>query len=146
MKGVVVYYSRTGNTEKIAKAISEEIKGQEYNIKMFDKSEINLNEIDTIFVGSGIYGGKLDESIKNYILSLKNDKPYNIAVFITRAGIGKAYINEIRDFIEKVRNNGNKVCDDFFECYGKGIIFHRKHPKQEDFKKAANWVKNIDFK
>ncbi|MDK2951292.1 MAG: hypothetical protein PWQ77_957 [Kosmotogales bacterium] len=145
MNGVVVYYSRTGNTEKIAKVISEEIKGQEYNLKMFDKSEISLNEIDTLFVGSGIYGGKLDNQVKDFILSL-NDKPYNIAVFITRAGIGKAYINEISDFIEKARNNGNKACDDFFECYGKGIIFHRKYPRQEDFKKVANWVKNIDFK
>ncbi len=145
MNGIVVYYSRTGNTGKIAKAISEEIKGQEYNLKMFNKSEISLDEIDTIFVGSGIYGGKLDNQVKDFILSL-SDKSYNIAVFITRAGVGKAYINEIRDFIEKVRNNGNKANDNFFECYGKGIIFHRKYPRQEDFKKIVNWVKNIDFK
>lgn len=62
----VRYLSKTGNTEKIANAIAEELNVGARNI---------LNEIpedtDILFLGCAIYGFGIDEQIKEFIKNIK---------------------------------------------------------------------------
>ena len=72
---LVCYYSRTGNTERMARKIAEVIKGEqlEVDVKKIENTHVdNLPGYDCILIGSPTYYGSmawpvkklLDESIK----------------------------------------------------------------------------------
>jgi len=69
-KAIVIYYSRTGNTQKIAKVFARTLKCKFLNIK--ENPKINLDKYNLIFIGSGIYGMKISAEIENFIQKLKN--------------------------------------------------------------------------
>ncbi len=58
---LVLYYSRTGNTQKMAKIIAEElkVKGQDATLKTID--DVNVDELeaaDGVIIGSPTYYGQ----------------------------------------------------------------------------------------
>jgi len=66
-KILVLYYSRTGNTEKMAKAIVEgarTIQGVEVKLEYYVTSEM-LKEFDAIIVGVPTYHHDMTVSVKN---------------------------------------------------------------------------------
>jgi NAD(P)H dehydrogenase (quinone) len=69
-KILVVYYSRTGNTKKMAGDITEGIKmeGVEYKIK--DVAQVKVDELldyDGIIIGSPVYYGSMASEIKRLL-------------------------------------------------------------------------------
>lgn len=113
MKSLVVYYSLEGNTKAIAKGISEELNCDLLELnpkkqypkggfrKFFwggksvffkEKPEImpinlDLNEYDTIFIGTPIWVGTYAPPIKTFIED-NNLKNKDIAVFVCHGGGG----------------------------------------------------------
>ncbi|MFA6281644.1 MAG: flavodoxin family protein [Candidatus Omnitrophota bacterium] len=70
MKVVVIYYSRTGVTKKMAEIISEEIKNNGIDTKIFSVDKITPKELlgyDGIVIGSPTYYGTLAAEIKKFI-------------------------------------------------------------------------------
>ena len=68
MKSIVLYTTKTGNTEKVAKAISDALKTDCLNItETTDFLKLNLNKYDLFFLGSGVYGGKPHKNIINFL-------------------------------------------------------------------------------
>ena len=62
MKCVIIYFSQTGNTEKIAKAIQSGVKQATGHCDIFKIKEANprrLYEYDLIGIGSAVFGGQL---------------------------------------------------------------------------------------
>ena len=53
MEFQVIYFSKLGNTKKIAEAIASEL-----NVKAEDVKDAKLNECALVFLGSGCYGGE----------------------------------------------------------------------------------------
>jgi len=69
-KGIVVYYSRTGNTEEMAKIIAEAMSeaGMETDCKSVDKVKADdLLGYDAIVIGSPTYYGHMAGPIKEMI-------------------------------------------------------------------------------
>jgi len=68
---LITYYSRTGNTAKIAEAIAEgakSVKGVEVIVKRIEETSIeDLLRADTIVIGSPTYYGLLAEPVKKLI-------------------------------------------------------------------------------
>ncbi|MBU1113023.1 MAG: flavodoxin family protein [Candidatus Omnitrophica bacterium] len=67
MKAIVIYYSRSGTTKKMAEVIFEELKNKGLEADLFSVSEINpeaLLNYDGIIVGSPTYYGTLAAPIK----------------------------------------------------------------------------------
>jgi len=67
MKVVVIYYSQSGTTKKMAEIIHEEIKNKNLEADIFSVSEVKpeqLLEYDGIIVGSPTYYGTLAAQIK----------------------------------------------------------------------------------
>ncbi len=67
MKVVVIYYSRSGTTKKMAEIIADEISKSDVSVDLFSVSEITatqLLEYDGIIVGSPTYYGTLAAQIK----------------------------------------------------------------------------------
>ena len=67
---LVLYYSRTGNTQKMAKIITEElkVKGQDAILKAID--DVNVDELeaaDGVIIGSPTYYGTMAAQIKTLL-------------------------------------------------------------------------------
>jgi len=69
-KMLVIYYSESGNTEKMAKAICEGIQKEkvEYSLKKIQDAEADdLLEVDGILIGSPTYYGTMAYQIKELL-------------------------------------------------------------------------------
>jgi len=74
MKSVVIYYSQTGNTEKVAQAIQggiQSVAGQCDIAKVKEAEVNNLVEYDLIGIGAPVFGFR---------------EPGNVAIFLKRMG------------------------------------------------------------
>ena len=73
MKTQVLYKSRTGNTEKLAKAIFEAIPGQCKDIAPLD-GQINYEMGDIYFIGFWTDRGSASVEVLDYLGSLQGKK------------------------------------------------------------------------
>ena len=110
-----------GNTEKVAVEIASELDCQCVKVgKDFDPSTLNLDNYDLVLVGTGIYGGRPNSNMLNYLKKIDLKKPLQFALFITWAG---AYKSDQRVF-EKIRtvleSKKQRLLYNFFKCYGEG--------------------------
>ena len=92
MKVLVAYFSMSGNTEKLAKAIhGEASKNHESYLKKVDEVEPKwLNKHDVLFVGSPTHAGELSAAVKKFMTELPKSPKLKVAAFITHASPDKA--------------------------------------------------------
>ena len=83
MKALVVYYSESGNTEKLAKAIYDGINIPEKQIVPID--EANPNDRDVIFVGFPVHASSVPAKVEKFIKSVPEGK--KVAFFITHGSL-----------------------------------------------------------
>lgn len=70
MKVLIVYDSKTGNTEKMAHAVVEgvEAEGVEVEVKKVDKASVDeLPEVDGLILGSPVYYGLPSGKLKEFM-------------------------------------------------------------------------------
>lgn len=66
-KTLILYYSRTGNTKKMAEYVAEGVRSENVEVEVRDVSNIkvdNLLEYDAIIVGSPTYCGSMAGELK----------------------------------------------------------------------------------
>src|SRR5512143_2366617 len=105
----VIYYSRGGNTKRLADAIAGEL-----GVKAVDVKTAALSpDVNIIFLGSGCYGGKPGEDMVKFIQSGKLSGR-KVALFGTSmGGIGK----EVDEMAAALRQKGANVVGSYF-CKG----------------------------
>jgi flavodoxin len=85
MKVLVAYFSQSGNTEKIAKAIWEE--ASQANAadlkKLEDVKAEDFAGYDFIFIGSPLHAANLAAPVKEFLVNLKAGSGQKMAGFIT---------------------------------------------------------------
>lgn len=85
MKVLVAYFSQTGNTEKIAKAIWEEAsRASEADLKKLE--EVSVEDVagyDFIFIGSPLHAANLAAPVKEFLPNIKAGSGQRMAGFIT---------------------------------------------------------------
>jgi menaquinone-dependent protoporphyrinogen IX oxidase len=87
MKGLVVYDSYYGNTQRVAEAIAAELKsqGQEVELRSVRKKYPTPPQGDFLFIGSPVRMGKTTKRVKKYLEALDkhawSNKP--LVVFTT---------------------------------------------------------------
>lgn len=78
MKAAVRFQSRGGNTKAVAEIIAKKVGVNA------EKVEVPLDEyIDILFVGGGVYMGKMDESLYHFLENLNVNKVGKIVCFST---------------------------------------------------------------
>lgn len=85
MKILVSYFSQSGNTEKIARAIWEEA-GRVNDVECKKVEEINSADLagyDFIFIGSPLHSGNLASPVKDLLTKVKAGSNQKMAGFIT---------------------------------------------------------------
>lgn len=87
MKILVAFYSETGNTEKIARAIYEEVsKGHEAHLKKIKEITVeSLNDYDLVFLGSACHSTDLATPVKRILDALPKSPKFKLAGFFTHA-------------------------------------------------------------
>ncbi len=158
MKPVVIYSSKSGNTEKVAGEIASELNCPCTRItKDFDSSTINLNEFDVVFVGTGNYGGKPSVDMLNFLQGIDLESTKQFALFITWFGRKSSY-EDVFDMVRAtVEGKGQKIMENCYKCLGdphsrlystlsRTARNAQGHPNAEDLNAAKEWAREITGK
>jgi flavodoxin I len=87
MKILIAFFSQTGNTEKIAQAVLDELSGEH----QVDLAPIDVTgpdaagAFDLVFVGSPCHAGDLSAQAKSFLTGLPQQAAFKLAGFITHA-------------------------------------------------------------
>jgi flavodoxin len=84
VKPIVIYASKSGNTEKIAREIASELNCRCEKIdKNFDSTVIDLDNFDLVFLGTGNYSAKPNVELLNYLTEMNLNNSRKFVLFIT---------------------------------------------------------------
>lgn len=135
MKTAIVYFSKTGHSKKIAKAMAQNLNMEVINIKENKKPE----NVDLLFVVGGIYGGQSMPEMTNYIKSLS---PTNAkkAVLMTSCTSKVTPQATIRTLLQE---NKIEVLEEEFICQGSFLFMGMGHPNKADFQSAIDFAKKV---
>lgn len=133
MKIAVRYYTRSGNTEKLAKVIADAVGVQAEPV-----TETLHEKTDIVFLGCSYYAFDVDEAVKSFL-------------FDNRENIGKivcfgtsAMMKSTRKPIKRITNAaGVALAEEEFHCRGSFGPMHKGHPDNQDLTNAAAFVKMV---
>ena len=131
MNIAVRYYTRSGNTEKLAKAIAEAV-----GVRAESVAEPLSEKADVLFLGCSYYAFDVDDAIKDFILA-NREKIARIVCFGT-----SAMMKSTHKPMKKVADEaGVTLADEEFHCRGSFGPVHKGRPNGDDLKKAAEFAK-----
>lgn len=114
MKTLVAYYSRTGNTKKIAEAIYGELEGQK-DIIPIDRFPSSIG-YDMVFIGSPIEKHGLVACVYSFIKNIPCET--KVALFITHAAPEQSqFAASYIEACEKIVGDSSKLIG-IFNCQG----------------------------
>ena len=134
MKVAVRYYTKTGNTKKLAVAVAEALGAEALPI-----SAPVSEPVDLLFLGNSYYAFSIDPEVRAFIRSLDKEKVGRIVNFGSAAMLNSTY-KKVRAEAEKV---GIPVSDREFHCRGEFKGIHKGRPNEEDLKAAAAFAKSM---
>ena len=121
MKIAVRYYTRSGNTEKLAIAIAEAVAVQAVPIS----AELN-EKTDIVFLGCSYYAFDVDDAVKSFIFENK-DSIGQIVCFGT-----SAMMKSTRKPIKRITDAaGVALAEEEFHCRGSFGPMHKGHPDKQ---------------
>ncbi len=131
----VIYYSRGGNTRKVADAIAGEI-----GVTAVDVKAASLEAGDGIvFLGSGCYGGKPGEDVVKFI-EASDFGGRRVALFGTSGGGAGS---EVAVMEAAVKEKGAEVVGRYF-CKGQmALLFSHGHPNSADIDAARKFAREM---
>ena len=146
MKSAVIYYSETGNTEKVAKAIAGAIAGGIKRVEEIKSDE--LTDYDLIFIGTPVHGSGPAKKIGDFLDNLPQLSGKKAAAFCTmHIGGDKMTFRIIKEKLEK----RGIIFIDSFSCLGWSRlvgnfgprIFNKGRPNEEDLRKAVEFAEKV---
>ena len=133
MKAAIRYFSRGGNTEKLARAMSKAIE-----VEALSTEYPLAEDVDVLFLGSSVYAYGVDESVKKFIsgIDVKIGKVVNFGT----AAIIKSTYKQVGKLLEE--KNIPQAKEEFY-CRGSFGPMHKGKPDAADLKAAAEFAKKI---
>jgi len=133
MKIAIRYYTKTGNTKKLAEAI-----GTAINVEAKTVDEPLTEDVDILFLGSAVYAAGIDQKIKDFIKNI-NVKVGQVVNFSSAALIESTY----KQVKKEVEDKGLKMSEDEFHCRGAFKFVHRGRPNDDDLRDVQEFAKRI---
>lgn len=138
VKAIVIYYSRGGNTRRLAEMITTALKEENVEVCMKSVSDVKVEELlqyDGIAIGSPTYYGQMAGEVKTFLdetvkLHGKLDGKVGLA-FTTAGGYGTGGETTVLSIIQAMLIHGMIVQGDPEDLHY-GIII-RGRPSDEDF-------------
>ena len=134
MQYAVRYYTKTGNTKKLAEAIAEALGVEALPIS------VPVDEaVDILLLGNSYYAFSIDPEVRAFIRSLDKDKVGRIANFGSAAMLNSTY-RKVKAEADKV---GIPMLEKEFHCRGEFKGIHKGRPDGEDLAAAAAFAKSL---
>ena len=131
MKTAIRYYSKFGHTTKMADIVSK------LTCTRPELATVRLTEpVDTLYLGAGVFLGKVDNSIVEFINTLTPDMVKRVVCFGSSAII-KSPVPQMRKLLEA---RGITVSEKEFTCKGSMGPIHSGHPNQKDLDDFRHFV------
>ena len=133
MKLAVRYYSRGGNTKKIAEAIAKAV-----GVEAKTVSEPLTEDVDILFLGSAPYAFDVDDEVKKFIggIHVSVGKVVNFST--------SAAVKSTRKYVEKLLADKKiPVAKEEFSCRGAFAMLHKGRPNEADQKAATDFARGI---
>ena len=132
MKYAVRYYTKTGNTKRLAEAAAAEL-----GVEALPIDEPVSEAVDYLFLGNSYYAFNIDPEVKKFIASLDKEKIGKIVNFGSAAMLNSTY-KKVKAEADKA---GIAMDDKEFHCKGEFKGIHKGRPNEEDIKAVVNFVK-----
>lgn len=130
----VLYYSKGGNTKKLADAIAGEL-----GVKA---AEIGSSSIESgakvIFLGSGVYAAKPGEDMARFI-ETHNFSGRKVIIFSTSWRTGEKAFDGMADALKRK----GAIVQRGYHCKGKAGFFNLGHPNREDLDGARKLARDM---
>ena len=149
LKVLMIYFSQTGNTEKIAENIQNGIIKSGNTCEIVKIKGVNVNKLekyDLIGIGTPTFFYREPINVKNFIQDLKEIKGKHCFLFCTH---GSLIGNTFYYMNEELTKKGFTIIGSF-DCYGySSIQFYPKlmhtegHPDKIELKEAEEFGENI---
>ena len=132
MKILIAYYSNTGNTEKVAKAIADALASEELKLlPVKDVDPSTLSSYDLVILGSGIYASKVHITIPKMMKAVDSYPP-KFAFFCTHAS-ENMYQDGFKAVATLIKKTDSSIVGGF-DCMGENLGM----PKEAQEKMIAN--------
>ena len=134
MRFAVRYYTKTGNTKRLAEAVAKEL-----GVEAKPISDPINEPVDILFLGNSYYAFSIDPEVRSFVASLDKNKVGKIVNFGSAAMLKSTYkkVNEEADKIGIPMDNRE------FHCKGEFKGIHKGKPDAEDLKAASEFAKQF---
>ncbi len=134
MTAQVVYYTQSGNTQKIAQAIAGVAGCSAVTV------DTPLTQtVDVLFLGASVYKLGIDKSVLQYIDRLNPAMIGEVVIFSTSAMADSGYSK----LVDKLQKRGIAVSNKHFYCKGSFLFMNKNRPNADDVAQAQQFARNI---
>ena len=134
MKTAVRYYTKTGNTKRLAEAVAKAIGAEALPLS----SPIE-EPVDILFLGNSYYAFSIDPEVREFIRKLDRNKVGRIVNFGSAAMLNSTY-KKVKAEADKA---GIPMDEREFHCRGEFKGIHKGRPNAADIVAAAEFAKTI---
>ena len=129
----VRYYTRSGNTKKLADAVASAVSAESKDITC------PLDEkVDILFLGCSYYAFDVDEAVKKFIIENKDN--IGKIVCIGTSAMMRSMKKPVRKVADAV---GVTVADEEFHCRGEFANSHKGRPNEKDLAGVSAFAKSV---
>ena len=133
MKIAIRYYTKTGNTKKMAEALSEAV-----GVEALTVDNPLTEDVDILFLGSAVYAAGVDAKVKEFIENI--DVNVGEIVNFSSAALIESTYKQVKKIAE---NNNLTMAEEEFHCRGAFKLVHRGRPNDNDLRNLQEFAKNI---
>jgi flavodoxin len=134
MNIAVRYYTKTGNTKRLAEAVANAV-----GVEALPISSPVTEPVDILFLGNSYYAFSIDPEVRAFIGKLDKSKVGKIVNFGSAAMLNSTY-KKVKAEADKV---GIPMDEREFHCKGEFKGIHKGKPDESDLKAAAEFAKKI---
>jgi flavodoxin len=133
----ILYWSKTGNTRKVAEAMADALGCKAESILSI-REKVSA---DILFLGAAVYATfnhEVDPKVSEFIQGFDPARIGKVVLFCT--GFADT---AVKLMVELLKRRGIAVADKSFFCKGKMFIFFNfGHPNKTDLENAKNFAKS----
>ena len=134
MKIAVMYYTKKGNTKRLAEAIAKAVNAEALPI-----STPVDEPVDVLFLGNSYYAFTIDPEVRTFVSSLDKNKVKKIVNFGSAAMMNSTW-KKVKAVADKI---GIPIDEREFHCKGEFKGIHKGKPDENDLHAAADFAKKI---
>ena len=134
MNIAVRYYTKTGNTKRLAQAVAQAL-----NVQAQPISTPVDEPVDVLFLGNSYYAFSIDPEVRDFIRSLDKNKVGRIVNFGSAAMLNSTW-KKVKAEADKV---GIPTDTREFHCRGEFKGLHKGRPNEEDMRAAAAFAQTF---